>query len=106
MGSIEANTVARLVRVRHALVMSRQLDAELIEVVRLFRRRRRWRHVLALIIGAVALIIGTAVLAARLTHRGVSGTPSLGAGVALYVAGALVSGWGGAGGFTARLAKW
>jgi hypothetical protein len=91
---------------RHAVVMSRQPDAELAEVVRLFRARRRWRHVLAMIIGAVALFLGTAVVAARLTHHGTPGLPSLDAGAGLYVAGTLAFSWGGAGGFTTRLARW
>jgi hypothetical protein len=86
--------------------MSRQPDAELAEVVRLFRGRRRWRHVLAMIIGAVALFLGTAVVAARLTHHGTPGSPSLGAGAGLYAAGTLAFSWGGAGGFTTRLARW
>jgi hypothetical protein len=75
-------------------------------VVRRFRRRRKWRHVLAIIAGTIALILGTAIVAARLAHQQVAGTPSSGAGAGLYVAGALVCGWGGAGGFTRRLEKW
>jgi hypothetical protein len=86
--------------------MPRHLDAEFAGAVCLFRGRRRWRHVLAMISGAVALILGSAVLAARLTHHGTPGLPSLGAGAGLYAAGTLAFGWGGAGGFTARLATW
>jgi hypothetical protein len=41
-----------------------------------FRGRRRWRHVLAMIIGAAALTLGAAVLAARLAHHGTPGLPS------------------------------
>jgi hypothetical protein len=86
--------------------MPRPLDAEFIEVVRQFRRRRRWRHVLAMIIGAVALILGSAIVAARLAQHATAGLPSPGAGAGLYLAGALLAGWGAAGGFTARLAGW
>jgi hypothetical protein len=86
--------------------MPRQPDAEFTEAVRLFRGRRRWRHVLAMIIGAVTLILGTAVVAARLTHHGTPGLPSLGMGAGLYAAGTLAFAWGAAGGFTARLATW
>jgi hypothetical protein len=42
--------------------MPRHLDAEFAGAVCLFRGRRRWRHVLAMISGAVALILGSAVL--------------------------------------------
>src|SRR5580698_7054592 len=69
--------------------MSRHLDAELVEVVRMFRRRRRWRHVLAITAGAVALVLGTAIVAARLAGDAPPGTPSAGAG-----------------GFTRRLGPW
>jgi hypothetical protein len=86
--------------------MPRELDPEFVEVVRLFRGRRRWRHVLAMIIGAAALILGTAVVAAHLTHRDQAGLPSLGAGAGLYAAGALLAGWGAAAGFTSRLGRW
>ena len=86
--------------------MPRPLDAEFVEVVRLFRRRRRWQHVLAMIIGAVALILGSAIVAAWLGHHATLGLPPSGAGAGLYLAGALLSGWGAARGFTARLAGW
>jgi hypothetical protein len=92
--------------VRHDFVMPRPLDAEFVEVVRLFRCRRKWRHVLAMIIGAVALILGSAIVAARLGHHATPGLPSSGAGAGLYLAGALLSGWGAARGFTSRLAGW
>jgi hypothetical protein len=82
------------------------LDAEFIEVVSQFRHRRRWRHVLAMIIGAVVLILGSAIVAARLAHHATAGLPSPAAGAGLYLAGALLAGWGAAGGFTARLARW
>lgn len=84
----------------------RHLDAELIGIVRLFQRRRKWRHILAMIVGGVLLVCGSAFIAAHLTHRTLSNTPSIGAGAGLYAAGALLFGWGAAAGFTARLAKW
>jgi hypothetical protein len=87
-------------------VMPRPLDAEFIEVVHQFRRRRRWRHVLAMIIGAIALTLGSAIVAARLAQHATAGLPPLGAGAGLYLAGALLAGWGAAGGFTSRLARW
>jgi hypothetical protein len=86
--------------------MPRPLDAEFIEVVRQFRRRRQWRHVLAMIIGTVALLLGSAIVAARLAHHATAGLPSPDAGAGLYLAGALLAGWGAAGGFTSRLAGW
>ena len=72
----------------------------------MFRRRRRWRHVLAITAGAVALVLGTAIVAARLAADAPAGTPSAGTGAALYAAGALAAAWGGAGGFTRRLGPW
>lgn len=86
--------------------MPRELDANFVEVVRLFRCRRRWRHVIAMIIGGVALILGTAIVGAHLTDHSVPGLASLRVGVGLYLAGALLSGWGGPRGFTRRLAIW
>ncbi len=76
------------------------------EAIGQFRRRRRWRHVLAMIAGGAALVLGTAVVAAQLTHRNTAGLPSAGAGAGLYGAGALLAAWGAAGGFTRRLAGW
>jgi hypothetical protein len=76
------------------------------EAIGQFRRRRRWRHVLAITAGTVALLLGTAILAAQLTRRDTAGLPPAGAGAALYVAGALAAAWGAAGGFTRRLARW
>jgi hypothetical protein len=76
------------------------------EAVGQFRRRRRWRHVLAMIAGGTALLVGMAVMAAQLAHRGTAGLPSAGAGAGLYAAGALLAAWGAAGGFTRRLAGW
>ena len=86
--------------------MTRQVDAQLVATVRAFRRRPRWRHILALIAGAVLLIAGSGFLAVRLTHHVVAGTPTLGVAVGLYAAGVLLFAWGAAGGFTARLAWW
>jgi hypothetical protein len=76
------------------------------EAIGQFRRRRRWRHVLAMVAGGAALVLGTAVVAAQLTHRNTAGLPSAGAGAGLYIAGALLAAWGAAGGFTRRLAGW
>lgn len=83
-----------------------QADEVFVEVVRQFRRRPKWRHILAVVFGAVLVILGSAVLAAHLTHRAPASTPAIGVGAGLYGAGALVFAWGAAGGFTARLAKW
>ena len=83
-----------------------QLDDVFVEVVRQFRRRPKWRHILAVIFGAVLVILGSAILAAHLTHHTPVNTPALGVGAGLYGAGALVFAWGAAGGFTVRLAKW
>jgi hypothetical protein len=84
--------------------MPRQLDADLVEIVRLFRRRRQWRHVLAIGIGAVALMLGTAMVAARLAWHDPGA--AAGTGAALYAAGALGAAWGAAGGFSRRLGGW
>jgi hypothetical protein len=88
--------------------MSRQPDAELVAVVQRFRHRRRWRHLLAIGLGSVALIVGPALVAARLAPAAPrpASNPSFAVGVALYGAGALAAGWGAAGGFTRRLGRW
>lgn len=86
--------------------MPRQLDAELLDAVRHFRHRRRWRHILAIVIGAILLVLGTGLLAARLVHISSVKTPALGEGVGLYAAGVLLFAWGAASGFTRQLAKW
>jgi len=88
------------------VTVGRQLDADLVQIVRLFCRRRKWRHVLTMLIGAVLLILGSGAVAVHLTRQAMSGTPSIGVAGALYAAGALLFAWGTAAGFTRRLAKW
>ena len=84
----------------------RQVDAQLVETVRLFRRRRKWRHILALTVGGVLLTSGSAFIAAHVTRHELASTPGFGVAGGLYVAGTLLFAWGAAAGFTARLAKW
>ncbi|HEV2639635.1 MAG TPA: hypothetical protein VGX23_31170 [Actinocrinis sp.] len=88
------------------VMVGRQLDAELDQIVRLFRRRRKWRHILALLAGVLLLPAGSAIVAARVTRHTMSDTPSIGVGAGVYAAGVLLFAWGAAAGFTARLARW
>ena len=68
----------------------RRLGAGLSRIVRSFRRRRRWRHVLSMTIGVILLIFGSAIDAVHLTHHTLSNTPAIGAGRGLYAAGVLL----------------
>lgn len=84
----------------------RQPDAELVQIVRLFCRRRKWRHVLTMLAGAVLLILSSGVVAAHLTRHTMPDTPPIGVGDAVYLAGALLFAWGTAAGATGRLVRW
>jgi hypothetical protein len=57
-------------------------------------------------VGAILLLLGTALVAAHLVHHGTGKKPALGEGVGLYIAGVLLFAWGAASGFTRQLAKW
>lgn len=86
--------------------MPRQLDAELVGVVEHFRHRRKWRHIVAIFVGAIMLVLGTGLVAAHVAHHGTGKTPALGEGIGLYAVGVLLFAWGAARGFTRQLAKW
>lgn len=88
------------------VMVGRRLDAELIQIVRAFRRRRKWRHVLSMLLGGILLFAGSAIVAAHLTHHTLSNTPAIGAGAGLYAVGVPLFAWGAAAGFTRRLATW
>jgi len=98
--------VGRVNFMSDSISWGRQVDAELVEVVRLFRRRRKWRHIVAMTIGGVLLTAGSGYIAAHVTHHVPAGTPGIGVAGGLYIAGSLLFAWGAAAGFTTRLAKW
>jgi hypothetical protein len=93
-------------RASHDEPMIRPLDTGVVAAVARFTRRRRWLHLLAILAGTVLLVLGSAVIAARLTGHAPATLPNIGVGAALYVAGAVLVALGAARGFTARLAIW
>jgi hypothetical protein len=82
------------------------VDAGVVAAVQRFTRRRRWLHLVAIFVGTVLLVLGSAVIAARVTGHAPAKLPGTGAGVALYVAGAVIVAYGAARGLTTRLAIW
>jgi 4-amino-4-deoxy-L-arabinose transferase-like glycosyltransferase len=86
--------------------MVRPLDAGVVAAVHRFTRRRRWLHILAILAGIVLLVLGSAIIAARVTGHAPAKLPGMAEGLALYVAGAVLVAFGAARGLTARLAIW
>jgi hypothetical protein len=93
--------------VANPVAMTGQPSSPPTEAVRRFLSRRKWRHVLAMGAGVVALTLGSAIVAAHLVHVTLpQGTPGITVGAALYSAGVLTYAYGGAAGAARRLPKW
>jgi hypothetical protein len=90
----------------HDMAMVAPLDAGVVAAVHGFTRRRRWLHLMAIIAGTVLVVLGSAIIAARVTGHAPAKLPGTAVGVALYVGGAVLVAVGAARGLTARLAIW